>query len=113
MYLLRLQDNPIVAKSCLFLISIASINYIFLAFGKNPIFSIIQDRSIVMFIYILIGLCGIQLFFNTFDVKKIVPTVRGLTESALDRTKKGFFNDQNDIQTLENFRHRYRCGCSA
>ena len=109
----RLQDNPIVAKTCLLLLSLAAINYLFLAFGKNPLQAIMPNKTIQMVVYFLIGLCGLQFFFKSFDVKQIVPTVRGWTEVALGQAKKGVSMAKKEIETLENYRHRYQCGCKA
>ncbi len=103
--IVRLQDNPIVAKACLLLLSLASINYLFLGFNKNPLQAIMPNKTIQMIVFILIGLCGLQLFFKSFNVKQIGPTVRGLTGLA----KKGLSKAQQEIKTLESF--RYGCGC--
>ena len=113
--IVRLQDNPIVAKACLLLLSIAALNYGFLAFGKNPLKAIMPNKTIQMIVFILIGLCGLQFFFKSFDVKQIVPTVRGWTDVALGQAKKGISMAQKEIDTLENYRHRnrYQCGCKA
>ena len=44
--IVRLQDNPIVAKVCLLLLSIAAINYGFVAFGKNPLQAVMPNKTI-------------------------------------------------------------------
>ena len=111
--IVRLQDNPIVAKACLLLLSLAALNYGFLAFGKNPLQAIMPNKTIQMVVYFLIGLCGLQFFFKSFDVKQIVPTVRGLANTALGQAKKGISKAKKEIETLENYRHRYQCGCKA
>ena len=115
--IVRLQDNPIVAKACLLLLSIASINYLFLVFNKNPLQAIMPNKTIQMVVYVLIGLCGLQFFFKSFDVKQIVPTVRGWTDVALGQAKKGISMAQKEIDTLEHYRNRnrnrYQCGCKA
>jgi len=107
--IVRLQDNPIIAKVCLLLLSLAAINYGFVAFGKNPLQAIMPNKTIQMVVFILIGLCGLQFFFKSFDVKEIVPTVRGWTGVALGEAKKGLSKAKKEIDTLENF--RYKCGC--
>ena len=113
--IVRLQDNPIVAKACLLLLSLAAINYLFLAFGKNPLQAIMPNKTIQMIVFILIGLCGLQFFFKSFDVKQIVPTVRGWTDVALGQAKKGISMAKKEIDTLEHYRNRnrYQCGCKA
>jgi uncharacterized membrane protein YuzA (DUF378 family) len=111
----RLQDNPIVAKTCLLLLSLAAINYLFLAFNKNPLQAIMPNKTVQSFVFILIGLCGIQFFFKSFDVKEIVPTVRGWTGVGIDQIKKGASVVRKEIDTLEHYRNRnrYQCGCQA
>ena len=114
--IVRLQDNPIVAKTCLLLLSLAAINYLFLAFGKNPLQAVMSGcKSVQIFVYILIGLCGLQFFFKSFDVKEIVPTVRGWTGVGIDQIKKGASVVRKEIDTLEHYRNRnrYQCGCQA
>ena len=111
--IVRLQDNPIIAKVCLLLLSLAAINYGFVAFGKNPLQAIMPNKTIQMVVFILIGLCGLQFFFKSFDVKEIVPTVRGWTGVAFDQAKKGISMAQKQIDTLEHYRNRYQCGCNA
>ena len=108
--IVRLQDNPIMAKACLLLLSLAAINYGFLAFGKNPLQAVLSNKTVQIFVYFLIGLCGLQFFFKSFDVKEIAPTVRQWTGIGLDQAKKGISMAQKQIDTLENF--RYKCGCS-
>ncbi len=110
--IVRLQDNPIVAKACLLLLSIASINYLFLVFNKNPLKAVMPNKTVQSFVFILIGLCGLQFFFKSFDVKEIVPTVRGLANTALGQAKKGVSMAKKEIETLENYRHRNRYQCS-
>ncbi len=99
---LRLQDNPIVAKVCLVLLSLASINYLFLAFNKNPLEAIMPGKTVQMIVYFLIGLCGLQFFFKSFDVVQLFPRVRDLAEQGVSKARE-------EIESLEHF--RYGCGC--
>ena len=111
--IVRLQDNPIMAKACLLLLSIAALNYGFLAFGMNPLKAVLPNKTIQMVVFILIGLCGLQFFFKSFDVKEIAPTVRGLANTAFGQAKKGVSMAQKEIETLEHYRNRYQCGPKA
>ena len=105
---LRLQDNPVVAKICLVLLSLASVNYLFLAFNKNPLEAIMPGKTVQMVVYFLIGLCGLQFFFKSFDVVQLFPRMRDLAQSGYSRARA-------EIQSLEHFRNRrrnrYGCGC--
>ncbi len=106
MNILRLQDNPIVAKLYLLFISLAAMNYLFLAFGSNPLGYVLSGKSLQFAVYLLIGLAGLHFFVKTFDLVTVFPSVG---RTALSAVKKAKTAVEDEIDTLENF--RYGCGC--
>jgi uncharacterized membrane protein YuzA (DUF378 family) len=106
MNIVRLQDNKIVAQISLLLLSLASINYLFVAFGKNPLQALLCHKTIQFIVYILIGIAGIQFFFKSFNVVQIFPRLGSIGQRGIDLATSAVGKAKQEIQTLENYRRK-------